>query len=460
MKPPEREAGDLSMNAQMSDEEPELMAESTTPEDTDFQLIMDYLADDLPSAERERVEERLRTDANFRVIAAPLFLARSTFPASEESGAAAEPDPADAESFARSWARLKQRIDLEEQGVHTPTWEEKRARRTRRRRRVVLTASFAVGITAWLGGALLRPQVVPFPTLYAHVDAPRDSERVMRLPDAARVSLVRGSHLDYQRWFVRLREHAVDLNGEGTFTTARAPHRPLVVDGAHVEVRSADGQFTVQAYDAEPVAYVQVQRGTATVRVRLGSSYGTEVILHGGELVQVGPGNRIERVNPAIAALVLKAHGSGATTRRVIAPDPLTVARFNIAKSRDALTDAIERDIGESPNDITLTGRDTIDVNFWNPRFWWKDDALKTLPEASLPAVRQAAKGTAKAVWERYARDAGINVIRITFVRVRRDAVTSTSSVQMEAQEVTVQFTRQQLETGQLDPVRLEIVER
>ena len=135
-------------------------------------------------------------------------------------------------------------------------------------------------------------------------------------------------------------------------------------------------------------------------------------------------------------------------------------ARDTMAQRSAALTGAILRAIGQRPADITLTGRDTLDVRFWNPSYWWKGDSLKSVPEASLPVVRQAAKRTAEEVWARYGRDAGINVIRVKFVRVRRDRVTSTMSELKEAQEVSAQFTRQQLESGQLDGVQLTIVQR
>ena len=69
-------------------------------------------------------------------------------------------------------------------------------------------------------------------------------------------------------------------------------------------------------------------------------------------------------------------------------------------------------------------------------------------------------RGAAEEVWARYGRDAGINVIRVKFVRVRRDRVTSTMSELKDAQEVSAQFTRQQLESGQLDGVQLTIVQR
>ncbi|MFL5615415.1 MAG: hypothetical protein ACJ796_17230 [Gemmatimonadaceae bacterium] len=130
------------------------------------------------------------------------------------------------------------------------------------------------------------------------------------------------------------------------------------------------------------------------------------------------------------------------------------------ARSRHAaLSDAIERDIGELTNEISVKGRDTLEVVFWNPRLWWKDDFSRSLPEESLPVVRQAAKRTAQGVWERYGREAGMNVVRIRFERMYSEPVKGVR-VMKPAQVVTSQFTRQQLETGQLDPVQLAIIQK
>jgi hypothetical protein len=46
-----------------------------------------------------------------------------------------------------------------------------------------------------------------------------------------------------------------------------------------------------------------------------------------------------------------------------------------------AIFHAMERDIGQRPTAISLTGRDTIDVSFVNPSFWWKDRFATSLPE-------------------------------------------------------------------------------
>jgi hypothetical protein len=124
-----------------------------------------------------------------------------------------------------------------------------------------------------------------------------------------------------------------------------------------------------------------------------------------------------------------------------------------------ALSDAIERAIGERPHDINLKGRDTIEVGFWNPRVWWNDQLSPRLPEETLPVVRQIAKRTGEELWRRYGRDGGINVIRIRFERMYIEVVKGVRQMK-PAQVVTGQFTRQQLEAGQLEPVQLTIVQK
>lgn len=134
--------------------------------------------------------------------------------------------------------------------------------------------------------------------------------------------------------------------------------------------------------------------------------------------------------------------------------DSLKAARSTHA----ALSHAIQRDIGELAHEITVKG-DTIEVVFWNPRLWWKDEFSRSLPEESLPLVRHTAKHTAQEVWERYGRKPGMNVVRIRFDRMYSELVNGVR-VMKPAQVVTGQFTRQQLETGQLDPVQLTIIQK
>jgi len=129
------------------------------------------------------------------------------------------------------------------------------------------------------------------------------------------------------------------------------------------------------------------------------------------------------------------------------------------ATGRTALTDAIQHALGEHMSEVRLRGQDTIDVRFSNPPFWQPGDTAKSLPEESLPIAREAAKRGALYIWDHHAKNAGINVIRITFHRDWRERTPSTW-LQHPAQDLIAQFTRQQLETRQLDPVQFKIIER
>jgi hypothetical protein len=127
--------------------------------------------------------------------------------------------------------------------------------------------------------------------------------------------------------------------------------------------------------------------------------------------------------------------------------------------TRAALDTVVQRDLGEIGVYVTLHGADSIDVEVWNPRFWRIGDTVQALPMSTLPMVRQAAKRSAEAVWQRYGRDAGTRVIRVTFHREWREIVGRTA-VQRPAQDVTVRYTPRQLAAGQLEPADLKIIQR
>jgi hypothetical protein len=124
-----------------------------------------------------------------------------------------------------------------------------------------------------------------------------------------------------------------------------------------------------------------------------------------------------------------------------------------------ALLDSIEKDFGQRPKEFAFTAKDTIDVTFWSPSFWRDDMQSKEFPQASLPLVRQAAERVGGYLWKSYARDAGVDVIRVTFVRMRRVSSASLTS-DIPAQELVGQLTRKQLETGPPQLVSLTMTER
>lgn len=137
----------LSREAELAEADAHALERLKDPGFADNVLIVEYLGGDLSSSDRERVEERQRNDHTFRTRVESLtWLWNLTTPRDHE------PDLADDEEDERSWQKLKKRIQLEEQGIHTPTIEEECARR--RRRRVVLitaiTAVIGALLVAWL----------------------------------------------------------------------------------------------------------------------------------------------------------------------------------------------------------------------------------------------------------------------------------------------------------------------
>ena len=140
-------------------------------------------------------------------------------------------------------------------------------------------------------------------------------------------------------------------------------------------------------------------------------------------------------------------------------PDLFVRGPTELAPRGFALGDSIERAFGERPREIDFSAKDTLDVTFWNPTFWRSDMQSKEFPQASLPLVRQKAEQVGGFLWSRYGREAGINVIRVTFVRMRR-VNTGPVTGDVPVQELTGQLTRKQLETGPPKLVSLTMTQR
>ena len=134
-------------------------------------------------------------------------------------------------------------------------------------------------------------------------------------------------------------------------------------------------------------------------------------------------------------------------TRHSVPPDAVVRGPRELAPRGFALIDSIQRDFGERPRELAFTAKDTIDITFQNPAFWRNDMQSKEFPDASLPLVREAALHVGGFVWRTYARDAGIDVIRVTFVRILRVS-NSHFTGDVPVQEVVAQLARKQLETG------------
>lgn len=272
------------------DDEAVLRAELNEPDTADYGLITRYLANELSAADRELVEERLRTDAKFRLLAEPL-IAIWNVPYLLDG----EPDPVMAE---RAVEEFRKRIALREQS-HTALQQESRA--TWEYLRPSVVGLLFISILGWLELRINPPRWFPVPSVYVHADAPVNERRSETLPDETQMTLAPGAHVSYSRHFSSSRERTLNIDGEGTFTVAPGPRAAFKVDGPGVEVTTSEGRFTIQAFEAVPYAYVKVHEGRAEVRAR--TLYGSSqvVTLRAGEGVRVGPALRIEQTEVPIA---------------------------------------------------------------------------------------------------------------------------------------------------------------
>ena len=168
------------------------------------------------------------------------------------------------------------------------------AKRTWRHRRQVVVATVGAQLTVAVG-VWLRPRLFPAPSVYVHVDAPRDAERSTRLPDETQVILSPGSHLSYISWFTPHDERELTLNGEGTFAVARGARTALTLAAASLEVSASNARFTVHAYDAERVGFVIVREGLVRLRARRVNVLSKDITLSAGEGARVGPNLEIIR---------------------------------------------------------------------------------------------------------------------------------------------------------------------
>ncbi|HEY2374692.1 MAG TPA: FecR domain-containing protein [Gemmatimonadaceae bacterium] len=284
MKRPEDSTRDVSIGAPYDPElEAEALAKLNDPDFAEDLLIIDYLVGELSPEDRARFEDRMRSDSEFRARAESLMMVWNI---PRRGAISRKPSLVTHAVAKRTWEKLKERIELEEQGIRTPTLKERRARWRRRRQIFIATIG---GLLTMAVGVWLRPQWVPSPSAYVHADAPRDAESSARLPDETQVTLAPGSHLSYLDWFTPHDEREVTLNGEGTFIVARGAREAMTIRGAGVEVSASNARFTIHAYDTEPIAYVIVHEGRAEVRAR--TVYGTSesLTLSAGEGARVGP---------------------------------------------------------------------------------------------------------------------------------------------------------------------------
>jgi len=426
-----------------------LREELNEPDHTEYALLTDYFAGELSEADRKQVEERLRTDAQFRALAdslQPLW----TLPGS----VARTPTLVDLALAERTWQTVRKRIGR----IYSPALEEKRA--TVHRRFRMLFGAIGLIILSGIYECYRSQQMpVPVPAMAEHADAPAYEELSTRLPDETQATLLPGAHLSYSHAFSSALERTLNLDGEATFVVAPGPGA-LVVHGHGVEVTVAKGRFTVEAYNALPIAHVRVQEGVAQVRALAAAGDGQSLTLYAGQGARVGPGQRIKRDDASLAAHPTTIDSAGARTQPASPPQDAVVRGPRALADRGlALVEVIGRDFGQRPRELSFTATDTIDLTFWNPAFWRKHVEPKEFQQALLPLARKAAEQVGAVVWTNYGRDAGVNVIRITFIRMRKESSALLTRDVPDEQLVGV-LERQQLETGPPKLMRVTMTQR
>ncbi|MFL5612983.1 MAG: hypothetical protein ACJ796_04910 [Gemmatimonadaceae bacterium] len=168
------------------------------------------------------------------------------------------------------------------------------------------------------------------------------------------------------------------------------------------------------------------------------------------------------RARSRVAALTLLTAlvCGGVTSQRAFAQDS-TFKKWpsELASRGPALLDGIAKDYGERPFQIEFRQRDEINIVFWNPAFWHAVVPSREIPKETLPIVEKASRYVADYVWTSFARDAGINVVSVTFVRVRKEHYNVFLVREVRAQTVAGYFDRKQLETGKPERATLSIVD-
>jgi hypothetical protein len=129
-----------------------------------------------------------------------------------------------------------------------------------------------------------------------------------------------------------------------------------------------------------------------------------------------------------------------------------------LAPRAPVLADAIQRAFRNRPYVMTFAGRDTMDITFSDPSFW-RNDVRPEFPRNSMPVVSKAARQLAWFVLSGFGRAAGINVVRVTFIRVREENQLGVTH-KVPAQEVSILYSRAMFEPGSKEGSMFTVTER
>jgi transmembrane sensor len=316
----------------------------------DPQLLERYLADEVTTDERERVEAWLAEDPDHWSQLTALRDARAQ---------AALSEPAVDQAKADVWARLERergRAGVPPQG-RRPVLRDLALPARHWSTAVQIAAAVLVTLAgaAAVGALLFRSHsqaAVPAPKV---ATTARGQRATFRLPDGTHVMLGVASTLRYPASFDG-GSRELSLEGEAYFEVVHDEQRPFVVRAGDLVARDIGTEFTVRAYPDEARARVVVRQGRVAIQAA-GAAPTTEKVVAAGQLGGLRAGQA-----PVVEAADTAAAFAWTQGRLVFDRTPLREALPQLSRWFDLDFRLADSALGDVPLSATFTTQPTPDV--------------------------------------------------------------------------------------------------
>lgn len=248
-------------------------SDARTP-DQDYQELVEYLANELDPAARQRVEQRLASDPTFAALAAvvtPIWRA---------------PLPVPPRDQAAGWAAVQRKVAAI-RAADTPPQLSVHSTPVRRRSGWGWTTPRRwLAVAATLVVVLIGVQGVRHALYPAYYYKSTTVATTVTLPDGSQVQLAPGSYLGTEHGFPT-RNRSVYLFGHAHFTVAPTSAVPFIVTVPGVSTHVLGTQFTIEA-DTIPTVRVAVTRGKVALETADSAGHWHALqVLTAGDAVQI-----------------------------------------------------------------------------------------------------------------------------------------------------------------------------